>query len=279
MKSDITKSTLDAALLIAKNNQIISQNKSFNDYYLSSVDYKSGDELYVYLGGEVFNRYNETKENLEKIYIRREILSKFFKKKKPNSLIYLQGGPIHFLNKLSIDLNQLFEDALLAPNQNQKMDKNELENVKKWWDELSQFARSIVQDKKLDSGRTGEDKTIKYEKKKLKSLNIKLDPMHDGFWDNKLGYDIQSWNKKLEKIFIEAKSSSQENGKFYISKNEWTCAMAKKQSYFVQIWIKDNISPKIMPFNELENHVMKYEKISGNSDDWQTLIIKPLISN
>ena len=34
----------------------------------------------------------------------------------------------------------------------------------KWWDDLSQFARSLIQDKKLESGRSGEEKTYKYEK-------------------------------------------------------------------------------------------------------------------
>ena len=70
--------------------------------------------------------------------------------------------------------------------------------------DLSQFARSLIQDKKLESGRSGEEKTYKYEKKKLKNLGIKLLPKKWGFWDNKLGYDVKSWDENSSAIYIEA---------------------------------------------------------------------------
>ncbi len=273
MTLEITKSIFDAALFISKNNKIVTENKKFSDYYYSSVDYVGGIELYKNLGREVFTEYNNEKNLEEKKKILRKIISKFFIKNKPNSLLYLPYGPIHFLERLSLNFNQIFEDAdlLIAIESENEVSKD----VMKWWDDLSQFSRSIMQDKKLESGRSGEEKTFNYEKKKLKNLKLNLKPKWEGFWDNKLGYDVQSWDKKSNKIYIEAKSSKQSNSEFFFSMNAWKCAVAEKDNYFVQVWIQDNSSPREMNYKELEGHVLKYEKISGKGDRWDTITIIP----
>ena len=54
---------------------------------------------------------------------------------------------------------------------------------------------SDVDEKKLESGDQGEEKTFKYEVEKLKKLDINKEPIWESFYDNFLGYDIQSWFK------------------------------------------------------------------------------------
>ena len=54
----------------------------------------------------------------------------------------------------------------------------------------------------LDIGREGEIKTIKFEEAKLKKLKINKKPSWDGFENNLLGYDVQSWKTNYKKIYI-----------------------------------------------------------------------------
>ena len=62
MITDISKSSLDAAIMISENSKIIIQTKQFNDYYFSSVDYLAGKNLCENLGRELFKKYNQEKD-------------------------------------------------------------------------------------------------------------------------------------------------------------------------------------------------------------------------
>ena len=59
MISDISKSSLDAAIMISENSKIIVQTKHFNDYYFLSVDYLAGKNLCENLGKELFKKYSK----------------------------------------------------------------------------------------------------------------------------------------------------------------------------------------------------------------------------
>ena len=82
--------------------------------------------------------------------------------------------------------------------------------------------------------------------------------------------DVSFESNKLKEL-----SSKQSNGEFFFSMNAWKCAVAEKDNYFVQVWIQDNSSPREMNYKELEGHVLKYEKISGKGDRWDTITIIP----
>ena len=271
MITDISKSSLDAAIMISENSKIIIQTKQFNDYYFSSVDYLAGKNLCENLGRELFKKYNQEKDQKKRKKFLRNIISKFFKLNKPSSLLALPYGPLHFFDRLSEDFNQILDYAgLLDISSNSPSDE-----IIEWWDDLADFSRSLIDNKKMKSGRSGEKKTLEFEKKKLKNYNLNLSPSWDGFWDNKLGYDIKSWDRNKDIIFIEAKSSKEKNGTFFFTKNEWKCAISEKNSYFVYIWVQNNLKPQIMNFDELKKRVIKFQEISSEGEQWEIIKINP----
>ena len=271
MITDISKSSLDAAIMISENSKIIIQTKQFNDYYFSSVDYLAGKNLCENLGREIFKKYNQEKDQKKRKKFLRNIISKFFKLNKPSSLLALPYGPLHFFDRLSEDFNQILDYAgLLDISSNSPSDE-----IIEWWDDLADFSRSLIDNKKIKSGRSGEKKTLEFEKKKLKNHNLNLSPTWDGFWDNKLGYDVKSWDYNKNIIFIEAKSSKEKNGTFFFTKNEWKCAISEKNNYFVYIWIQENLKPQIMNFDELKKRVIKFQEISSEGEQWEIIKINP----
>ena len=103
--------------------------------------------------------------------------------------------------------------------------------------------------------------------------DINLSPSWDGFWDNKLGYDILSWDQNKDAIFIETKSSKDKNGTFFFTKNEWKCAISEKNNYYVYVWIADNLKPEIIKFSELKKRVLKFQEISSKGEQWEIIKI------
>lgn len=269
MISDITKSSFDAAIFISENTQIINEPKNFNDYYFSSVDYLSGKLLCENLGKEIFQLYKKENKEKNKQKILREIICKFFKKNKPSSLFALPYGPTHFFQRLSEDFNQILDYANLTSI----TDNNPNDEIIEWWDDLIDFARSLTDKKKIESGRSGERKSLEYEKNKLKNLKIDLNPSWDGFWDNKLGYDVKSFDNNKKNIFIEAKSSKDKRGIFFLTKNEWRCASSEKKNYYVHLWILANPKPIIIGYEELRSRVLKFQEISSEGEQWESIKI------
>ena len=269
MISDITKSSFDAAIFISENTQIVNEPKNFNDYYFSSVDYLSGKLLCDNLGKEIFQDYKKENDEKNKQKILREIICKFFKKNKPNSLLALPYGPTHFFERLSGDFNQILDYANLTSISEDNPD----DEIIDWWDDLIDFARSLIDKKKIESGRSGEKKSLEFEKKKLKNLKINLKPTWDGFWDNKLGYDIKSFDKHKNNIFIEAKSSKDKRGIFFLTKNEWKCASSEKTNYFIHLWIQEDPKPIIIEYEELKLRVLRFQEISNEGEQWESIKI------
>lgn len=269
MISDITKSSFDAAIFISENTRIINEPKNFNDYYFSSVDYLSGKLLCENLGTEIFQVYKKENKEKNKQKILREIICKFFKKNKPNSLFALPYGPTHFFQRLSEDFNQILEYANLTSIS----EDNPNDEIIEWWDDLIDFARSITDKKKIKSGRSGERKSLEYEKNKLKNLKINLNPSWDGFWDNKLGYDVKSFDVNKKNIFIEAKSSKDKRGIFFLTKNEWRCASSEKNNYYIHLWILENTKPIIIGYEELKSRILRFQEISSDGEQWESIKI------
>ena len=80
--------------------------------------------------------------------------------------------------------------------------------------------------------------------------------------------------KKLDnKIFIEAKSSSNNDGAFYLSRNEWNTALEKKEAYFIHVWIKDRTIPVNIDFERL--YSKKYRIDDAENAEWTNINIKP----
>lgn len=178
-------------------------------------------------------------------------------------------GPTHFFERLSGDFNQILDYANLTSISEDNPD----DEIINWWDDLIDFARSLIDKKKIESGRSGEKKSLEFEKKKLKNLKINLKPTWDGFWDNKLGYDIKSFDKHKNNIFIEAKSSKDKRGIFFLTKNEWKCASSEKNNYFIHLWIQEDPKPIIIEYEELKLRVLRFQEISNEGEQWESIKI------
>ena len=146
-----------------------------------------------------------------------------------------------------------------------------------WWDSLSDFVRDLEDDKKLELGREGEEKTILYEINKLKKFNIQKKPKWISYEDNRAGYDVLSWDKNQNEIFIEVKSTNNSNGLFYLTKWEWRVSIAKKDNYFIHIWVQDRKEPWIITYKELNSKNYKIE--DSSNAEWDTIKVTPILIN
>ena len=213
---EISESSICAAIELAKDKKIDKKDKKLHQHYLSTYDYPNGNKIIKLVGEEEFlkleqsiNDKNEYKRTL------RVIIMNLLKKNKGHELFSLPTGINHFLEKFDDNFIQVLDSCDLLIKFNHK---EETKEIREWWKELTYFARLLIDEKKLESGDQGEEKTFKYEVEKLKKLDINKEPIWESFYDNFLGYDIQSWSKDLSIMYIDSKKSSKLNGEFFSRK-------------------------------------------------------------
>ncbi len=190
------------------------------------------------------------------------IIKKLITSIKPINLSHIIKGKKHFLNTLSLNELQCFENAGL-------LNGNE-DNIIIWWDDLISFQRSIKNNENTIKGRIGEKKSFEYEKNKLMNLNINIMPSWDSLDDDTLGYDITSYNELKKEIFIECKYSENKINNFYLSRREYNRALGKKEFYFVHYWNATNTKPIILDFNKLKELVLENKE----NTEWVDIHIK-----
>ena len=268
---EISESSITAALQLSEDSSIDKKNKSSYQHYLNTYDYPNGKKMINFIGAEKFIELNKSEDKNRK-RILREILMKILKKQKGPELFSLPMGINHFLEKFDDNFKQVLENCdLLTKFKNTEKSKE----IRDWWREMATFARSVTDQNKIESGDQGEEKTFEFEVNKLKKLSIKKEPNWDSLYDELLGYDIQSWDKDINKIFIDSKASSNINGEFWFSKGEWLTAKREKNKYFVYLWIKDDLKPRIINFLELKKYINDYDIINEKNAFWPKLRIIP----
>ena len=275
MNITLNKSSLLAAIEISKNvNLLKSEDLSYLESVKSTFDIKGGQKLIELIGIEIISELNsETNENNYQIILRK-ILNRYLRDEKPGFLLRITGGRDYFLNYIDENFEQLLNDAGLYNEINLNKEGKE---IRHWWDDLSDFVRDLDEDKKLELGREGEEKTIIYETNKLKKLNVQKKPKWVSYEDNRIGYDVLSWDKEQNEIFIEVKSTNNANGLFYLSKGEWRVSIAKKNNYFIHVWIQDRKEPRIITYNELNSKSYKIE--DSSNAEWDTIKVTPILIN
>ena len=275
MPYSLNKSSLLAALEIL-NDKHFNKYKDLNfiESQKTTLDIRNGKKILDNLGVDLIQKYNRTKDKIESQFLLREILSKYFKKSKPGFMFRVTGGRQFFLGYVSENFEQLLREAGLL----EKIDFSDNgKKIREWWDDLSEFVRKLDKSSTLDIGREGEIKTIKFEEAKLKKLKINKKPSWDGFENNLLGYDVQSWKNKNRKIYIEVKASSYANGLFFLTRNEWNFALSVKDDFFIHLWIKNKKKPRIISYKELLSEEYKIEDASNS--EWIKTKITPVQIN
>lgn len=134
---------------------------------------------------------------------------------------------------------------------------------------LKEFEEEL-ENKKI-RGEMAEKYVMNYELDKLK--NLKLKPFQVSKYNVSAGYDIDSYNLKKEKIFIEVKSIIQ--NRFYWTSNEIKNSKNLKDNYFIYcIRFKDNKPEKIEkiiqhPYHEI---FIKKNYINKSNGDFQVFL-------
>lgn len=275
MNINLTKSSLLAAQEIIRD-KTIKQHKDLNylESHKTTLDISNGKKIIDTLGSDIISEFNQAPKDSNRQLILRKILMSFIKKAKPGFMFRITGGRTYFLDYVSENFEQLLKEAGLLD----KIDLSEEgQKISNWWDEVSEFVRKLDKVEKLDLGREGEKKTMIYEENKLKTLNIDKKPSWDSYEDNFLGYDIQSWDKDINKIFIEVKAASHPSGLFFLTRNEWNFSISVKDSFFIHVWIQDQKKPRIISFRELNSKNYKIEDASNAA--WSDIKITPIKIN
>ena len=275
MSFSFNKSSLLASVEIL-NDKHFKKYKDLNyiESQKTTLDIKNGKKIIDTIGVKLIQKYNKAKTSKDNKYILREILASYIKISKPGFIFRITGGRQFFLGYVSENFEQLLREAGLLD----KIDfSKEGKKIRIWWDDLSEFVRKLDKSNKLDLGRKGEEKTIKFEEKKLRRLKINKKPSWDGFENNLLGYDVQSWKSNSQKIFIEVKASSYSNGTFFLTRNEWNFSLSVKNDFFIHLWIQDENKPRVISFEEL--HSQNYRIEDSSNSEWTNIKIVPVKIN
>ena len=174
----------------------------------------------------------------------------------------------------SENLNILAE-TLITKNELEKNQKNKIEYDYELEDfkpspkkkklnkvTLSSLAKNKkrTQDSKL-IGKKGENYVCEYEKQKLKKLNRKdlAAKVYNHDDNNEFpGWDITSYDKNGEEIFIEVKSARKSKTVFNITASEWKAAEKQGDKYFIYL-VENALNDKIRIVSRIKNP-LKYAK-------------------
>ena len=274
MSFSLNKSSLLASVEILNDKHFKKyKNLNYIEAQKTTLDIKSGKKIIDTIGIKILTKYNNCKNQKDRSYILREILTLYLKKVKPGFIFRITGGRLYFLEFANENFEQLLREAGLLDEINLT---NEGNNIRTWWDDISEFVRKLDKVVNLISVEL-KGKTIRFEEKKLKKLKINKKPSWDGFENNLLGYDVQSWKTNYKKIYIEVKASSYANGTFFLTRNEWNFSLSAKDDFIIHLWIQNNSKPRIISFQELHSKNYKIEDVSNA--EWSKIKIVPIKIN
>lgn len=129
----------------------------------------------------------------------------------------------------------------------------------------------VLKDKK-QLGDDAEKLIFKKEQEKVDQINPSLKVDHVALRDVSAGYDIQSFEKKddrIEKIYIEVKAVSKSNYKFHLSVQEKQTANKLKDKYFIYLLPVDKSTPDKFDYNQLLKITNIDKSIFKNNLEWK----------
>jgi hypothetical protein len=135
---------------------------------------------------------------------------------------------------------------------------NPSDEIRRWWDDFQEVARSEGEARRLKQGREGERLTFEYEIKRLSAAGIPKRPRWIALDDNTAGYDIHSFDQgPAEPIstLIEVKSCSRVPQEIFLTRNEWETALEMAPNYRFHIWTLPEERLMELTPKELEKHV------------------------
>ena len=128
-----------------------------------------------------------------------------------------------------------------------------------------------LKDKK-QLGDDAEKLIFKKEQEKVDQINPSLKVDHVALRDVSAGYDIQSFEKKddrIEKIYIEVKAVSKSNYEFHLSVKEKQTANKLKDKYFIYLLPVDKSTSDKFDYNQLLKITNIDKSIFKNNLEWK----------
>jgi hypothetical protein len=92
---------------------------------------------------------------------------------------------------------------------------------------------------KLQRARQAEQLSIEFERKRLATLGIDMEPRWMAIEDNTVGYDVLSYNPgsfSPTNRLIEVKSTIASPLRFFLTRNEWNEALQYGSAYVFHVW-------------------------------------------
>ena len=198
-------------------------------------------------GEKVALEYNQTNNYVMPF---RRLLTSYIICNKPAWAFRIPAGRQETISILDDDtINCLRAAGLLYPIPD--------DSVIDWWNEISNFIRSVEQEKRIEIGYKGERATILYE-----TSRTHRKPRWISFESNFAGYDILSVESVSDSRprLIEVKSSCRgmREATFFISNNEWDVAQSQLDRYRFHLWLFSNkIYLADLPAREIYSHIPK----------------------
>lgn len=176
-------------------------------------------------------------------------------------------GREKLIANLSNNEIQVFRNAGL-------LEKLPNDQIVSWWDQIKLIGRRNLSSQLLIQGREAERWTLDEEVKVTSQWGEEYLPIWVGLEGDHYGHDILSYRMGISgvpsNILIEVKSfSSYNNPHFYITRNEWTKALANPSKYLFYIWCTENKTVQILTPKDIEPNI----PIDKNLGNWQNVLI------
>lgn len=177
---------------------------------------------------------------------------------KPNWISTIHYGRLETSTYMPPNIRQCFDEAGLLSSLSFE--------VIEWWDEIGNISRDFIDKKLIATGRLGERLSIFFEKNRTGQT-----PYWQAIDSNFAGYDLISvLSKESEELLnIEVKTSQNQN-RFYITKNEWQTALSSK-NYLFYFW---KIEPILSLYIFDTRFVESYVPLNTLHGVWETCQIR-----
>lgn len=178
-----------------------------------------------------------------------ETLRNFIEQEQPTWFKLFPYGRARVLDLLTENERQCFEIAGLTESLS--------DSVVAWWDDLAAVSRIGKDVSRLELGRDGERKTMRFEEARLS--NFGLQPEWIALDDNLAGFDVKSWQvgpgqtKPDAPLYIEVKAAASIR-RFFLSRLEWDFALRHESAWELQLWVDEQHVPIRLTVSQIMRH-------------------------
>ncbi|RUL47230.1 DUF3883 domain-containing protein [Lysinibacillus antri] len=203
---------------------------------------------------------NEILTQKDMLYALRVQLKHLIEMVKPSWSYLIHKGRKEAFQYFPSDVKQCFKEAELINSYDR--------DVIEWWDILALAVRGKQLDTQLEIGRTGEELSLEYERKR-----VNKEPVWQSIESNLSGFDILSVVSLEEStpLRIEVKTSTNVSGTFtfYLTRNEWNVAETS-ENYLFHLWILSE-TPEIFIIDK--NAIAKHIPTNQGNGSWENVKI------